>query len=64
MKMSNEERLKFLKEKPTYSCRVHPTDWWHEVGCPHKSWTNEELQSALDKAKRSQELLIKTGDTF
>lgn len=20
-----------------YNCRFHPTDWWHEVGCPHWS---------------------------
>lgn len=19
----------------TWNCRFHPTDWWHEVGCPH-----------------------------
>lgn len=56
--MTNEEILDFLKKKPTYSCRFHPTDWWHEVGCPHKEWTKEELQRALDNAKRSIELQI------
>ena len=57
--MDNAEREEFLKGKPTYSCRFHPTDWWHEVGCPHKSWTMEELQRALDQAKRNCELHYK-----
>jgi hypothetical protein len=56
--MNNTERLEFLKKKPTYNCRFHPTNWWHEVGCPHKDWSKEELQEALDSAKRSQELHI------
>ena len=57
--MTNEERQKFLEGKPNYSCRFHPTDWWHEVGCEHQNWTKEELQSALDKVKRSLELQMK-----
>ncbi len=52
----NKTRLDFLNEKPNYHCRFHPTDWWHEVGCPHMEWTKEQLQDALDKAKRSKEL--------
>ena len=40
--MTNEERQKFLEGKPTYSCRFHPTNWWHEVGCPHKDWSKED----------------------
>lgn len=36
-----------------WNCRFHPTDWWHEVGCPHKDWTKEELQEALVTAKQS-----------
>lgn len=54
--MTNEERLKFLKGKPIYNCRFHPTDGWHEVGCSHREWTKEQLQDALNKAKRSLEL--------
>lgn len=23
-------------------CRHHPTNWWHEVGCPHVDWTEKE----------------------
>jgi hypothetical protein len=57
--MDNAERQEFLKGKPTYSCRFHPTDWWHEVGCSHRIWSATELQSALDKAKRSNELVLK-----
>ncbi len=43
--------------QPQYSCRFHPTDWWHEVGCPHQTWTNEQLQDALNKAKQSNAYL-------
>ena len=56
--MDNQERLKFLEGKPSYNCRFHPINWWHEVGCPHKEWTNEELKNALDRAKKSLELLL------
>ncbi len=38
-----------------FTCRFHPTDWFHEVGCPHKEWTKEELQSALKTAKQVNE---------
>jgi hypothetical protein len=57
--MTHEERLEFLEGKPTYACRIHPTHGWHEVGCPHRQWTHQELQHALDNAKRSNELLHK-----
>ena len=58
--MNREETEKFLGGKPTYCCRFHLTDWFHEVGCPHnKDWTKEQLQDALDKAKRSNELFLK-----
>ena len=39
--------------KPQYSCRFHPTNWWHEVGCSHKRWTKKQLQEALDNSKQS-----------
>lgn len=29
----------FDAEQPAWACRFHPTDWWHEVGCPHMEWT-------------------------
>ncbi len=54
--MTNNERLKFLKEKPNYACI--PRENIHSVGCIHKVWTTEELQYALDCAKRSLELQI------
>lgn len=34
-----------LDEK-TYHCRFHPFDWFHQVGCPHMKWTQEELDEA------------------
>jgi len=42
----------------TYSCRFHPFNGWHEVGCPHMKWTKKQLQDALDKAKQSNAYLI------
>jgi hypothetical protein len=45
-------------QKITFSCRVHPTDWWHEVGCDCKSWTNEELKNALITSKKSHQYLL------
>jgi hypothetical protein len=36
-------------------CRFHPTNWWHEVGCPHCEWTKEQLLSALIAKKRFEE---------
>ena len=26
-----------------FNCRFHPTNWWHEVDCPHMEWTPEQL---------------------
>lgn len=40
-------------ENITWNCRFHPTDWWHEVGCPHQEWTKDQLQDALHAAKQS-----------
>lgn len=40
----------------TWMCRFHPTDWFHEVGCPHNNdWSKEDLQRALETAKRSND---------
>ncbi len=46
-----EEKLKTAKANPTWHCRFHPTDWFHEVGCPHVAWTPEQLQEALQSSK-------------
>jgi hypothetical protein len=49
-------------EKPiTWICRFHPTNSFHEVGCPHQEWTKEELQRALELAKES---LIQTVEVL
>jgi hypothetical protein len=54
-----EGEKKELKDfKSQYSCRFHPTDWWHEVGCPHQQWTKEQLQEALDNVKQSNAYLF------
>lgn len=44
--------------KPQYTCRFHPTDYWHEVGCPHQAWGMQDLQQALDNAKQSNAYLL------
>jgi hypothetical protein len=38
---------------PVYSC----SGTSHEVGCPHKEWSREDLQDALNNAKHSNEYL-------
>lgn len=54
--------FKFDKDAPvSWTCRFHPIDWWHEVGCPHREWTKEELQEALVNAKRSAEFAQKVA---
>jgi hypothetical protein len=57
-KCSIEEELNTPK-KPVYLCRLHPTNWWHEIGCSHKDWTKEQLKSALDKSKLNNQRLMK-----
>jgi hypothetical protein len=40
----------------TFNCRFHPTDWWHEVGCPHREWTDEQLiKAGIDPNNRPTE---------
>lgn len=36
----------------SWTCRFHPIDYFHEVGCPHQAWTVEQLQGALETAKK------------
>lgn len=43
------------KQMP-WACRFHPTNWFHEVGCPHKEWTKEELQKVVNTKKISDQL--------
>lgn len=44
--------------KVIWTCRVHPTDSFHEVGCPHRDWSKEELYEALETAKKTIEAHI------
>ena len=56
MKLSpNKKEWEKEFPKPVYNCRFHPINGWHEVGCPHKEWTKEQLQDALNKSKSSQQ---------
>lgn len=42
-----DKKLDEAKRHPQWSCRFHPTDSFHEVGCPHVEWTKEQLLDAL-----------------
>jgi hypothetical protein len=57
----NQKELdeKLAKVNLTWNCRFHPVDWWHEVGCPHKEWTVEELRDALISKKRFEQSGLK-----
>lgn len=60
---------KSLKDfNPSYTCRFHPTDSFHEVGCPHRAWGIDDLQKALNAAKQSNAYLsyiaFGTGEVY
>lgn len=48
----DEIRKAIDAEEPMWNCRFHPTDWWHEVGCPHVEWTKDQLQRAIVDNKK------------
>lgn len=35
------------EDREGWNCRFHPTEGWHEVGCPHQAWSKEELTEAI-----------------
>lgn len=41
------------KKSIIFNCRFHPdpSQAWHEIGCPHKDWTKEQLRDAVIHAK-------------
>ena len=45
-----DKKLAEVKANPIWHCRFHPTDSFHEVGCPHMEWTVEQLREALEGA--------------
>lgn len=45
-----DEKFEIAKANQTWHCRFHPTESFHEVGCPHIEWTAEQLQKALADA--------------
>ena len=55
----SSEKMSELKEKVSFCCRFHPTDWFHEVGCPHRDWSKEELIDAIKMAKVTHKVLVK-----
>jgi len=57
-KLRRQKRGYDDKTNVHWACRFHPTYWWHEVGCPHRDWSKEQLQSALSKAKKMNELYL------
>ena len=42
-----ETEYEQAKKEVIFFCRFHPTDWFHEVGCPHMDWTKEQLIDAI-----------------
>lgn len=40
-------------DKMTWACRDHPAEGFHEVGCPHMTWTRKDLYEALVSAKKT-----------
>lgn len=44
-------KLAEAKKRVHFTCRFHPTDWFHEVGCPHQSWTVEQLIEYIRELK-------------
>jgi len=55
----SSKKMDELKEKVLFCCRFHPTDGFHEVGCPHRDWTKEELVDAIKMAKVTHKVLVK-----
>lgn len=54
--MKQEEIKKTIEQQEvSWNCRYHPTNWWHEVGCPHQEWTKEELLDALVTKKKFEQ---------
>ena len=48
------------EQQVEWHCRFHPTDWWHEVGCPHQpQWSKEDLLGALISKKKFEQLQLK-----
>ena len=50
-----------LKAKQTelhFTCRFHPHEGWHTVGCTHQEWTAEDYASAYFTMKEFQDKRI------
>jgi hypothetical protein len=65
--MANEQQLTGYPHGPqevTWNCRFHPTDWWHEVGCPHQAWTVDQLRDQIATMKRGANLAIDSYKTL
>ena len=51
------EHFERLKKEVQFHCRFHPTDGFHEIGCPHIEWKNEDLIDALRGQKVVNDIL-------
>lgn len=58
------KKLEKMRAKVVWCCRFHPTNWWHEIGCPHQEWTKEQLLSALIGLKQAQDSMQKRAMCF
>lgn len=43
------------KIEVSWTCRFHPHEGWHEVGCPHQEWTKEQILGALISKKKFEQ---------
>jgi len=55
IKIEFSKNLEKRRAKVVWSCRFHPTNSWHEAGCPHQEWTKEQLVSALITKKEFEQ---------
>lgn len=53
-----QEEYDKARANPVFSC-IHRADQ-HEVGCPHREWSADELREALLTAKASHQAFIRT----
>ncbi|HEY9167057.1 MAG TPA: hypothetical protein VIS48_12950 [Candidatus Kryptonia bacterium] len=56
-----KKQIEDAKSKIVWNCNF-PVTGWHETGCPHRTWTTEELHNALIAAKASMILMCEDDE--
>lgn len=44
--------IKLDQDGSEFHCRLHPTGWFHEIGCDHIDWSRNQLRDALITSKK------------